>query len=180
MWKKWFSIFSPGHYLTWCKYSTSGGSSRTLITSKRTRFPPPRIYHCISPFWYWRHVGPYLLPWRLVHQVVVEEDWQQTRREQHLCHWPGRDAGHQQGGHRCQGSAQPQKAPEIDQSKHKHTSSNSSNGYELRVFRFTWLNSTTYRLRLALLWTYSMDVSYRFDWGILGTKLCEDHDGWLL
>ena len=98
-------------------------------------------------------------------------------REQHLCHWPERDAGHQQGGHRCQGSAQPQKAPEIDQSKHKHTSSNSSNGYELRVFRFTWLNSTTYRLRLALLWTYSMDVSYRFDWGILGTKLCEDHDG---
>ena len=77
--------FSPGHYLTWYKYSTSG-SSRTLITSKRTRFPPPRIYHCISPFGYWRHVGlPFLLPWRLVQQVVVEEDWQQRRREQHLC-----------------------------------------------------------------------------------------------
>ena len=39
--------------------------------------------------------------------------------------------------------------------KHKRTSSNSLNGYELRAFRFTWLKSTTYRLRLALLWTYS-------------------------
>ena len=55
----------------------------------------------------------------------------------------------------AQSSAQPQKAPEIDQSKHKRTSSNSLNGYELRVFRFTWLKSTTNRLRLALLWMYS-------------------------
>ena len=39
--------------------------------------------------------------------------------------------------------------------KHKRTSSNSLNGYELRAFRFTWLKSTTYRLRLALLWMYS-------------------------
>ena len=39
--------------------------------------------------------------------------------------------------------------------KHKRTSSNSLNGYELRVFRFTWLKSTTNRLRLALLWMYS-------------------------
>ena len=39
--------------------------------------------------------------------------------------------------------------------KHKRTLSNSLNVYELRVFRFTWLKSTTYRLRLALLWMYS-------------------------
>ena len=39
--------------------------------------------------------------------------------------------------------------------KHKRTSSNGLNGYELRAFRFTWLKSTTYRLRLALLWMYS-------------------------
>ena len=39
--------------------------------------------------------------------------------------------------------------------KHKRTSSNSLNGYELRAFRFTWLKSTTYRLRLTLLWMYS-------------------------
>ena len=39
--------------------------------------------------------------------------------------------------------------------KHKRTSSNSLNGYELRAFRFTWLKSTSYRLSLALLWMFS-------------------------
>ena len=90
-------------------------------------------------------------------QVVVEEDWQQRRRESRAASLPLARKGCRTsaGGSSLPGISTATKSTWNRSIKHKRTSSNSLNGYELRAFRFTWLKSTTYRLRLALLWMYS-------------------------